>query len=145
MFACCFQQKKKTCLHVVGPLLFVFLFFTSLFLILILEIISASPMEFAVFALSPSSLVLPSHFPKTTILSRSHISARNKLFQSSRLPSLKNASIFKILSMNKEERRSANYHPSVWELHLIESFSTPYSVSNINSVTSTYFAFTSPH
>ncbi|KAJ6917329.1 terpene synthase 9 [Populus alba x Populus x berolinensis] len=91
-----------------------------------LEIISASPMEFAVFALSPSSLVLsPSHFPKTTILSRSHVS--NKLFQSSRLPSLKNASIFKILSMNKEERRSANYHPSVWELQLIESLSTPYS------------------
>ncbi|XP_011003226.1 PREDICTED: probable terpene synthase 9 isoform X2 [Populus euphratica] len=84
-------------------------------------------MEFAVFALSPSSLVLPSHFPKTTILSRSHISARNKLFQSSRLPSLKNASIFKILSMNNEERRSANYHPSVWELQLIESLSTPYS------------------
>lgn len=79
------------------------------------------------FALSPSSLVLPSHFPKTTILSRSHISARNKLFQSSRLPSLKNASIFKILSMNNEERRSANYHPSVWELQLIESLSTPYS------------------
>ncbi|KAH8502493.1 hypothetical protein H0E87_013973 [Populus deltoides] len=84
-------------------------------------------MEFAVFALSPSSLVLPSHFPKTTILSRSHISARNKLFQSSRLPSLKNASIFKILSMSNEERRSANYHPSVWELQLIESLSTPYS------------------
>ncbi|XP_061948791.1 probable terpene synthase 9 isoform X2 [Populus nigra] len=29
--------------------------------------------------------------------------------------------------MNNEERRSANYHPSIWELQLIESLSTPYS------------------
>eukprot|EP00258_Populus_trichocarpa_P045049 XP_024461068.1 probable terpene synthase 9 isoform X2 [Populus trichocarpa] len=29
--------------------------------------------------------------------------------------------------MSNEERRSADYHPSVWELQLIESLSTPYS------------------
>lgn len=35
----------------------------------------------------------------------------------------------KPISLQEEQRRSANYHPSIWDPSVIKSFTTPYTVS----------------
>ncbi len=82
---------------------------------------------------SPSCLTTLNYQRSALALTRKHSKRCKQGLSVSVSPSFMIVSKFNDSQM--KPRRSANYHPSIWDNKLIESFTTPYSVSTINIVT----------
>ena len=83
-------------------------------------------MELRISYSFPSCLATLNHQRNATALTRKHLKRGKQCL--SVLPSFVMVSA-KFDETQLNQRRSANYHPSIWDQKLIESFTTPYSVS----------------